>query len=86
MAIAKGDSLKSVTLLDYFNSIKATAYAVKDKSIHFQGENDVYLGYIIRSTKNQSNDIDMSQPVLLDGKYGMDWVGVQADMTWVKPA
>jgi hypothetical protein len=86
MAIAKGDSLKSVTLLDYFNSIKATAYAVKDKSIHFQGENDVYLGYIIRSTKNQSNDIDMSQPVLLDGKYGMDWVGVQADMTWIKPA
>jgi hypothetical protein len=86
MAIAKGDSLKSVTLLDYFNSIKATAYAVKDKSIHFQGENDVYLGYIIRSTKNQTKDIDMSQPVLLDGKYGMDWVGVQADMTWVKPA
>jgi hypothetical protein len=86
MAIAKGDSLKSVTLLDYFNSIKATAYAVKDKSIHFQGENDVYLGYIIRSTKNQTKDIDMSQPVLLDGKYGMDWVGVQADMTWIKPA
>ena len=86
MAIAKGDSLKSVTLLDYFNSIKATAYAVKDKSIHFQGENDVYLGYIIRSTKNQTKDLDMSQPVLLDGKYGMDWVGVQADMTWVKPA
>ena len=86
MAIAKGDSLQSITLLDYFNSIKATAYAVKDKSIHFQGENEVYLGYIIRSTKNQNEDIDMSQPVLLDGKYGMDWVGVHADMTWVKPA
>jgi hypothetical protein len=86
MAIAKGDSLKSITLKDYFNSIKATAYAVKDKSIHFQGEGDVYLGYIIRSSKNQGTDIDMSQPVLLDGKHGMDWLGVQAEMTWVKPA
>ena len=85
MAIAKGDSLKSVTLMDYFNTIKATAYAVKDKSIHFQGEGDVYLGYIIRSSKNQGTTVDMNQPILLDGKYGMDWLGVPADMVWVKP-
>jgi len=47
MAIAKGADLKTVTLMDYIIDIKATAYAVKDKSIHFQA-GEIYLGFINR--------------------------------------
>jgi len=83
MAIAKGADLKTVTLMDYIIDIKATAYAVKDKSIHFQA-GEIYLGFINRSAENKKVDVDLSQTILLDGKYGVDWLcGPGEKMEWV---
>lgn len=93
MAIKKGDSLKSMILADYFNIVQANQYDAKPKSVHFRkvefdenGEvipgTEVYLGYIIRSSKNQETEVDWNQPVLLDGAHGADWLGVSPSMDW----
>ncbi len=82
MAIAKGDSLKSISLADYINQIGATHISAKPKSVHFK-KGDEYLGYINRSTKNQGREIAMTDPILLDGKYEKDWLGSTPDLKWV---
>ena len=93
MAIKKGDSLKSTILADYYNLIAANQYDFRPKSIHFsqvefddKGEpiesSRIYLGYIIRSSKNQEIEVDWNQPVLLEGAHGADWLGVSPKMEW----
>ena len=82
MAIAKGDSLKSISLTDYINQIGATHISTKPKSVHFK-KGDEYLGYINRSTKNQGREISMTDPILLDGKHEKDWLGSTPDLNWV---
>ena len=83
MAIAKADSLKSVTLKEYFQTIKATHLSVVAKSIHFKRDEE-YLGYILRSQKNQESEVSMDSPVLLDGKHGKDWVGSTPSLNWTE--
>jgi hypothetical protein len=84
MAIAKADSLESVTLREYMNSVKAEFYSATEKSVHFSDKDQNYLGYVIRSTKNRLTVISLDQPILLDGKHGKDWLGVPSNLTWVK--
>jgi hypothetical protein len=91
MAIKKGEDLKTQTLADYYKTIGATDYAVKDKSIHFR-KGEIYLGFIIRSTDNKElaivdkddNLVDSAWelPLVLDGKHGADWLGVPSKMNW----
>jgi hypothetical protein len=82
MAIAKGDTLKSISLTDYINQLNATHISVKPKSVHFK-KDDEYLGYINRSSKNQGREISMTDPILLDGKYEKDWLGSTPDLNWI---
>lgn len=81
MAISKGESLKSMSVGEYINSIGATQLAIKPKSVHFK-KGEEYLGYVNRSSKNQGQDLKMTDPVLIDGKYGKDWIGVPPNMEW----
>jgi len=83
MAIAKGDSLKSTTLGDYIKSINATAYAVAPKSVHFK-QKDEYLGYIPRSEKSKAVNVELTDPIVLDGKYNKDWLGKSQDLKWTE--
>jgi hypothetical protein len=82
MAIAKGADLKTTTLMDYIIDIKATSYGVKDKSIHFQA-GEIYLGFINRSTENKKIAVSLDQNILLDGKYGADWLCGPSEIEWI---
>ena len=82
MAIAKGEDLHTTTLMDYIIDLKATSYAVKPKSIHFK-QGDIYLGFINRSNENKKIAVDLNQSILLDGKYGADWLCAPGEMEWI---
>ena len=86
MAIAKGDSLKSITLRDYMKSVGAAEYALSNSKsvVLLRDAGEVYLGYVMRSKTHKLGDVSLNDNILLDGAHGKDWLSGPMNHKWTK--